>query len=87
MNQGIMSNTSAEGVPIPNPLINPIALNQIIAAGVQTRQQHDMGSGLYVPHQQQPSQQQPQQQIQVGDVDLQRRLRPAAIPIKPPPGK
>lgn len=86
----MVPNASGDAMGLVNPQINPMILNQIIAAT-------QSGGGLYLPHQpmqpqQQQQQQQPppppqQQQQQVNDADIQsRRSRPAAIPIKPPPG-
>lgn len=88
MNQPMMANTSAEGMPMPNPQINPLILNQIMAAaGVQ---QHPVpGGGLFVAPPQ-TSHQQHHQQTQISDAEQQQQLRksrPAAIPIKPPPGR
>ncbi|XP_057303374.1 zinc finger CCCH domain-containing protein 13-like isoform X2 [Hydractinia symbiolongicarpus] len=87
MNQPMMANTSAEGMPMPNPQINPLILNQIMAAAAV--QQHPVpGGGLFVAPPQ-TSHQQQHQQTQINDAEQQQQLRksrPAAIPIKPPPG-
>jgi hypothetical protein len=62
--------------------VNPAQLNQILAAVGYSHpgQQNMMAGGLYVPQ---------QQQLSMSDYEYQqqaRSLRPAAIPIKAPPG-
>ena len=88
MNQGMVGGAGGEAIGMLNPQINPMVLNQLLAAA--QAQQNAAAGGLYVPQQapQQQQQQQPQQQqspLQMNDHDS-RRSRPAAIPIKPPPG-
>lgn len=85
MNQGMVGGAGGEAMGMLNPQINPMVLNQLLAAA--QAQQNAAAGGLYVP-QQAPQQQQQQQQqspLQMNDHDS-RRSRPAAIPIKPPPG-
>lgn len=85
MNQGMVGGAGGETMGMMNPQINPMVLNQLLAAA--QAQQNAAAGGLYVP-QQPPQQQQQQQQqspLQMNDHDS-RRSRPAAIPIKPPPG-
>lgn len=88
MNQAMVGGAGGEAMGMLNPQINPMVLNQLLAAAQAQAQQNAAAGGLYVPQQQAPQQQQPQQQqspIQMNDHDS-RRSRPAAIPIKPPPG-
>ena len=98
MNQGMVGGAGGDSMGMLNPQINPMVLNQLLAAA--QAQQNAAAGGLYVPgpqnlqqssplqQAQQQQQQQPQQQqspIQMNDAES-RRSRPAAIPIKPPPG-
>lgn len=82
-------NPRDNGLNMPNPQINPMNLNQIMTAAALQQQ---AAAAMYAPplaqvSQQQVSQQQQQQQQQLlmNEFDS-RRNRPAAIPIKPPPG-
>ena len=92
MTQGMVGGAGrADTMGMMNPQINPMVLNQLLAAA--QAQQSAAAGGLYVhaPQnmQQSPLQQQQQQQqqspLQMSDAES-RRSRPAAIPIKPPPG-
>ena len=80
---GMLPNTGAD---LLNPQINPMILNQILAAAqAQQGAAPQPTGGLYVAPPQNLQQSPIQGQQGMNEAES-RRSRPAAIPIKPPPG-